>query len=378
MAKINRRKKTTPAQELESRLFETAQRNELIIKVTNDVMYDFDVVRGVVKWNDAFYEKYGYPKKDYESGLEWWASHIHPDDALKLEREYSEWFDSNQDIWEAEYRYLKADGNYIYIRDRGLLQRAADGSPLSIIGSFLDITAQAQLDRAKDEFISLVSHQLRTPLTVLRMYGDMLLSGYFGSLTGSQRSQVKKMTDASVRLIGLVGDILDTSRIELGHVVVNPVRTDVNEFIKMNIEGMLPMAAVKDVSLRLILDANKIVIPIDVIILGRMLHNLITNGIRYTKAKAGFVEVAFRHVSDGYLLTIRDNGIGISRSDKVQVFKRFFRGENSINVTEQGAGLGLYIVKHIAEAAGCKVWFKSTKGRGVTFYIHIPPEGMKA
>src|SRR5581483_674190 len=137
--------KDTP--EFERQLRETLERYELIFRATNDVLYELDLLTGTVVWNDALYTQYGYDKETKTTKLEWWTEHIHPDDALKLEHKFSEWFESKSNTWQAEYRFRKADGSYIYIRDRGMVQRGPNGSPLRIIGSFLDITQQKQLDR---------------------------------------------------------------------------------------------------------------------------------------------------------------------------------------------------------------------------------------
>src|SRR5690606_34029367 len=110
-----RRKNSTQAPELEKQLRETIQRYELIFKATNDVLYDLDLTTGVVTWNEALYTQYGYAKTKATNTLEWWAGHIHPDDALQLEDKMSAWLEGKTDTWHAEYRFKKADGNYIYV-----------------------------------------------------------------------------------------------------------------------------------------------------------------------------------------------------------------------------------------------------------------------
>src|SRR6185312_8079582 len=141
---------------------------------------------GKVTWNDELRGRFGYSRAEDADSLEWWVGHIHPDDALHVEKNLYEWFASDKSTWQSEYRFRKANGSYSYVLDRGFVIRDKTGEPGRIIGSLLDITEQRELDRAKDEFISLVSHQLRTPLSVIRVYGEMFADGLLGTLTKVQ------------------------------------------------------------------------------------------------------------------------------------------------------------------------------------------------
>lgn len=363
--------------DLENQLLETLERYELIFKATNDVLYELDLPKGTVVWNDALYTQYGYDRREPAGTLEWWTAHIHPDDALRLEHELSKWFEGNQDTWQGEYRFRGADGGYINVRDRGVLQRAADGTPLRIIGSFLDITKQKQLDHAKDEFISLVSHQLRTPLTVIRLSGEMLTDGLLGQLSSEQETYIRHITDASIRLIKLVGDILDVSRFELGRMIAEPMATNVNELLETCVAAVRPLAAQKGAIVKFNPDRSIGKLALDQTIFEQIVHNLLTNAIRYSNPKHGVIKVVFRRNADGYLLHIRDNGIGIPKAAQPHVFNRFYRADNAVNIEEHGTGLGLYLVKIMTDAFGGRVWFDSTQDKGTTFYVQLPVHGMR-
>lgn len=363
--------------DLEKRLRETILRYELIFKATNDVLYDLDLEKGTVVWNEALYTQYGYDKNEPASELEWWTSHVHPDDALRLEREISEWFAGKHNTWQAEYRFRKADGTYVYVRDRGVVHRGPDGSPLRIIGSFLDITHQKQLERAKNEFISLVSHQLRTPLTIIRLHSEMLTSGMLGELSQAQTAHIAEITNASVRLIHLVDGILDVSRAELGHMVSRPVPEDPNKLLNACIKEVAPIAEQKGIMIHFMPKAIPS-IPLDASLFGHIVNNLLTNAIRYTLPGKGIVRVSFMRNQEGYILCVKDNGIGIPRAARPHIFGRFYRADNTANITEQGTGLGLYLVKIMTEASGGTIWFESRRGKGTTFYVQFPRQGMVA
>lgn len=356
----------------ERQLRETLERYELIFRATNDVLYELDLIAGTVVWNEALYTQYGYSKDSDVEKLEWWAEHIHPDDALKLEHKLSDWFEGKSDTWQAEYRFRKADGRYIFIRDRGMVQRGSDGSPMRIIGSFLDITQQKQLDRAKDEFISLVSHQLRTPLTVIRMYSEMLTNGLFGELNSSQDEHVRQITEASVRLIQLVGDILNISRAEMGHIAPDPKPVNANLALQTQIQEILPLATKQGKVVRFEPDTKIGTIMLDRTIFDQIVQNLLTNALRYTKPNHGYIEIKFSQSKDGYLLTVSDNGIGIPKAAQDRIFDRFYRADNTVNIQEHGTGLGLYMVKLMTETLGGKIWFESKLNKGSLFYVLFP------
>jgi len=364
------------SQELEDRLRETVLRYELIFKATNDVLYDLDLQNGSVVWNDALYTQYGYTPDEPAGTLEWWTSHVHPDDALRLEREISEWFAGKHDTWQAEYRFRKANGDYVYVRDRGVVHRADDGSPLRIIGSFLDITQQKQLERAKNEFISLVSHQLRTPLTIIRLHSEMLTDGLLGTLSQRQKTHIEEMTHASVRLIQLVDGILNVARAELGHIVPKPIPSDANTLVAAYIKEVLPIAEQKGITIHFTPDTSLPPIRLDTSLFEHIVNNLLTNAVRYTLPHKGMVHVSFARNDKGYVLEVKDNGIGIPRAARQHIFGRFYRADNTANITEHGTGLGLYLTKTMTEACGGTIWFESAKDKGTTFYVQFPPQGM--
>jgi PAS domain S-box-containing protein len=367
-----------PARGLEDQLRETVQRYQLVFRATNEVLYDLNIETGAVIWNDGLFSQYGYDRSEGVSTLEWWAERIHPDDAFHIEEEFMGWLQGDKETWQTEYRFRKADDTYADVRDRAVVQRDQDGKPMRVIGSFLDITRQKQLDKAKDEFISLVSHQLRTPLTAIRLYSEMLGSGYFGELDKRQNDPVTHITDASIRLIDLVGNILDISKLESGHMVSNPTPVPINKLLELSLSEVQPLAHQKGVVIDFTPATNLNKVSVDSVIFGQVVHNLLTNAIRYTEAGHGRVKLAFERNDRGYLLTVQDNGIGIPESAQESIFNRFYRAKNAASVEEHGTGLGLYMIKLMLETAGCDVWFDSVIDHGTTFYVQLPKEGMKA
>jgi PAS domain S-box-containing protein len=358
-------------------LQDALKRYELIFQATHDVLYDLDLETGKVSWNDALYTQYGYSQRERVGTLEWWTGHVHPDDALQLERKATELFESASHSWSSEYRFRRADGGYNYVRDRGLLVRDRDGAPARIIGSLLDVTPQKQLDIAKDEFISLVSHQLRTPLTVIRVYGEMLTGGMFGDLTVEQAQWIKNMTNSSARLIDVVGDILNVSRLDLGRIRISAQQHDLSRLMDNCVRDVQPFADERQVTLALHLPKQPVMADVDDVVFAQIVHNLLTNAIRYTRPSKGQVDIELKSRKNGYLLSVADNGIGIPKSAQPHVFERFYRAKNALAVDVQGSGLGLYLVKVMCDAFGGKIWFETEKGKGTVFHVLIPRAGMQ-
>lgn len=357
-------------------LQQSDQRFRAVTQATHDLVYDLNLREGTIWFNEVLHNYYGYAKQDADNTLEWWTAHIHPDDALDLEIELSRLLYSDEETWHAEYRFQKADGSYVAVRNRAFVLRD-DGRPTRIIGSMLDITKQKQLDRAKDEFISLVSHQLRTPLTTIRLLSEMLADGFVGDITPEQREHTAKITGASIRLIKLVSDILNISRAELDRIKIAPVPTDANQLIQTYIDEQLPLAQEKGTVITFKPDPRLEQLALDPIALGQIIQNLLTNAVHYTKPSGGRVTVSFRKRPNGYTLSVRDNGIGIPAAAQGHVFDRFYRAPNTKKVEGEGTGLGLYLVKLITDTFGGNVWFESKLNHGTVFYVQIPLTGMQ-
>jgi PAS domain S-box-containing protein len=249
------------------------------------------------------------------------------------------------------------------------------GKPSGAVIVFRDISRELQIEKAKDEFISLTSHQLRTPLTSISFFSEMMASGRAGTLTSRQQEYAEKIHLSTTRMIRLVGSILNVSRIELDRLKVDPHETDIVQIVKDYIEEVLPIADSKNVQLSF-KGPESAVAKIDASLLGQVIHNLLTNAIRYSSDEEGGVEIELKQVDDDYQITVSDNGIGIPKNAQTRIFERFYRADNAVNMEGQGTGLGLYLAKMIMEAAGCRIWFKSKENKGTTFYLMIPKTGM--
>jgi PAS domain S-box-containing protein len=347
-------------------------------KATRDLIYEIDLLTGQLWCNDVLEEEYGYALGGTMSSRTWWHEVIHEADVPHMQTQLEQLVRGDGETWSIEHRLRKADGSYAHVRNRAYVLRGDSGEAERIIGSCLDITESKRLDRAKDDFISLVSHQLRTPLTVIRLYGNMLTDGMAGELAETQHQYASNMTNASIRLIKLVSDILNISRLELERLKIDPVDTDVNALIKQHLAELSPIADQRHIFISFTPDKDLPAIPMDATIFGEIFSNLVGNALRYSPEGTGRITVRFRKVRQGYRLTVADNGIGIPRDAQEHIFERFYRADNAGKVDGEGSGLGLYLVKLFSEAAGGTIGFTSTEGKGTSFTVQFPPHGMQA
>jgi two-component system phosphate regulon sensor histidine kinase PhoR len=274
--------------------------------------------------------------------------------------------------------YVKKDGSLLPVSSTAA-PFMVKGMPRGAIIIFRDFSHEIQVERAKDEFVSLASHQLRTPLTAMMLYAQMLEECRNGDLNDEQSLYLAKIKTSTERLQSLVTDFLNISKLELGRLDIQLKETDLEELIKIELSEIQPTLKAKSAGLTFNSPAKKIPKAIvDPMLLGQAVHNLLTNAIRYTPSDNGQVEVSLGYKDNAFTICVIDNGIGIPEESKPRIFQRLYRAENAIETQEGGTGLGLYFVKKVAEAFGGGVWFESQLNKGSTFCISLPHGSLTA
>lgn len=237
---------------------------------------------------------------------------------------------------------------------------------------FTDVTEKKRLEKVRQDFISNVSHELKTPLTSIKAMVEVLLEG------GAEDSKLRKdflenINQEVDRLSRLVSDLLLLSRLESDREFLNPVPTDFVTLINRAVSRFQPRAMKEGLTLSLDIKGEIPPLKVDVNYIDQVISNLIDNAIKYTPS-GGRIDVIVEDIGKGIKVSVRDTGIGIPKEDLPRIFERFYRGEKSRNLSLGGVGLGLSIVKHIVEAHGGKVGVESEIGKGSTFYFIIPKE----
>ena len=229
----------------------------------------------------------------------------------------------------------------------------------------------AEASRMKSEFISIVSHQLRSPLSNLRWAIELLMSGRLGKIEEKQTEYFRILKENSGRMEELVSDLLVVSRIETATLPLKKKEISLEELINKLISEFQPFARASNVEIEFKSQENLPKILADPSQLYLVVENLLDNAIRYIKDK-GKVKILLEKRGPNLYFEIEDNGVGIPREDQKYIFQKFFRSENILRYQTQGSGLGLYISKAIIERSGGKIGFKSEENKGSTFWFTLP------
>ncbi|MCS6889619.1 MAG: ATP-binding protein, partial [Chloroflexus sp.] len=265
-----------------------------------------------------------------------------------------------------------------------------------LLGALLvlrDITREVEADRMKNEFIGTMSHELRTPMTAIKGFTQLLAMGGLGQLNDTQREFVNTIYSNTERMINLINDVLEITKIESGSIDLEWRSLHLAEALSGVIAELQPQVAQRQHQLSISLPPGLPLIRADATRLHQILYHLLLNAIKYTPA-GGKITIAAREalnvdlpepvrstLSDNrryLLLSISDTGVGIRPEDLPRIFDRFFRADNPLKVEAGGTGLGLSIVKPLVELLGGRIWVESTVGEGSTFFIALPVAAERA
>lgn len=246
-------------------------------------------------------------------------------------------------------------------------------SVAGVIVVFRDVTQERKLDQAKDDFVSLASHQLRTPATAVKQFLGLILDGYAGDtkkLSKEQNEYIRLAFESNDEQIELVNSLLEIARIEAGTVDFQPKDTDLGKLVQKTVDRQKVLVRSKQQELVFTLPEPPLSASVDANLITTCLDNLINNASKYTPEKSR-IEVVIEDSGKQITIAVRDNGDGISKQGLAQLFKRFSRLDHSTN----GTGLGLFLVKLVCELHGGKVDVESHVGKGSVFSIILPKGG---
>ncbi len=244
-----------------------------------------------------------------------------------------------------------------------------------------------EIEAAKVDFVSLASHQLRTPLSIIKWYIDYIVSGDAGELKGDQLKYLKETYKANERMIELVNSLLIVSRIDLGTFSINPEMTDI-----ISISDEIIKKFKKEINskgINVVKDYDKLPdLSVDPSLMKLVFENLVSNSVKYTP-DGEIIKISIKKSDKDVLIKVSDRGCGIPEEQQPKIFTKLFRADNVKKIESVGTGLGLYIVRAIIEKSGGNVWFESpskesfdggkvnSKNAGTTIFIKIPLKGMK-
>lgn len=381
-------KNVTERHEAQQKLKESNERFEKVAQATNDVIWDYNVIKDKLYWGERFQIVFGHSINKKPPGLQDWRRHLHPEDKAKVTESFDHALvDTDAENWQMEYRFAKADGSYASVIDRGIIMRDDKGKALRMVGAMTDITqrktheeslkrlnkrieerarALAISNAELEQFAYVASHDLQEPLRMVSSFLTQLEKKYGEVLDEKAQRYIQFAVDGAKRMRQIILDLLDFSRVGkhrelLEEVPINTVLEEVQRLLHREISSS---------GARIIYENMPVVRAFKTPLL-HIFQNLIGNAIRYRKeSQSPMVKITAKKRKGEWLFAVSDNGIGIAEEfyDKIFViFQRLHRQDQY-----SGTGMGLPIVKKQLESMGGKVWLKSKEGEGSTFYFTLP------
>lgn len=332
--------------------------------------WEWDRSADVITWSDELYKIFGVKKTKSPMSFEQYLECIHPDDRKMLESKLHRASLKNMEFT-FNHRIVLPNGTIRYIRSDGQSVSDASGNVVRMIGTARDITEAKLLENAKNDFVALTSHQLRTPATIVKQYATMLKDGYVGDLNPQQKKFMTTIYESNERQINIINDLLNIARIDSGDFKMELARTDLVGLLSEITTHQSKKYKTKKQKLIFESIYKKVYCNVDSGQIRMAIENLLDNAHKYTPAKKD-VRIAIKRKRGHILIFVSDEGIGIPSTDIHKIFKMFSRIENPAVLQEEGTGIGLYWAKKIITMHGGTIEVTSEHNKGTTFTIDLP------
>jgi PAS domain S-box-containing protein len=277
----------------------------------------------------------------------------------------------NKEVFVGEIINKKKDGSLYHaeVRISPILDEI--GNVKFFVGLEKDITKEKDMEKHKDEFLSMAAHQLRTPLANISLTTEMLMKDIVGDVTKENKKYLKSIFIQTKNMSEMIQTFLNISRIEMGKFEIQLKTLNLFDILENLTKDIFPQIKSKKINFKKqyskklpILNADKRVIKI-------ILENFLSNAIKYSK-KGGSITLLAKENDHNIIIEVSDDGIGIPKEDQEKIFTKMFRAENASGLASGSSGLGLYLVKNLAEQAGYEISFRSKENKGTVFTVHIP------
>jgi PAS domain S-box-containing protein len=377
------------------------ERLQLATRSAGIGIWDWDMVTQTIYWDDNMRRIYGVPEvADTGEMMANWLDWIHPDDRIYTENMMRAAMQEERAA-DANIRIVLADGSIRHVRVIATILRNKDNIPQRMIGVCTDITKEriadiqraqteanlrqseehlrlinAELERAarlKDEFLANMSHELRTPLNAILIISESLQEEVYGTLNPQQRRALTDVVESGQHLLALINDILDLSKIEAGKVELQYSAVNIAAVCQASLRLVREQALKKGHSVSLLLPSDTLTVLLDERRLKQMLVNLLSNAVKFTPndGKIG-LEVSLPPGAEEIHFVVWDTGIGIHEDKLSRLFQPFAQLDGALNRQYGGTGLGLALVRRLAELHGGRVEVQSTPGLGSRFTVALP------
>lgn len=362
----------TAQKKTEHSLLESEERLRLALDAGKIGVWDWDIVHDTLNWTENVYHIHGVEDR-LPLTLHTFQDLIHPDDKKKVLATIDETLKGKKNF-DTDFRIITPGGETKWVSTKAIATYASDGTPIRLLGAVTDISEQKRLEQEKSDFLSMASHELKTPLTSMKIFIELLHAEVTKINAEKPGYLVGRVRDQANRLAELTGDLLDVSRIETGKLRLNKEDFDITELVSDTVEGIQPSTLVHQLLIKGRIKEN---ICADRYRIYQVLVNLLTNAIKYSPEGEKIIITLKDHARE-VEISVQDFGIGIKKEQLEKVFDRLYQVTDPEEKTYPGLGLGLYISKEIVERHKGKIWAESEgkhtskEKRGSTFYFTLP------
>jgi len=353
----------TARTEADKKLIKSEGRFRALLNASSDVVYHMNP-----DWSEMRHLEGRNFLADTEEPIKnWLEKYIYSDDQKRFKEAVKKAIRS-KGVFQLEHQVKQVNGVLGWVFSRAVPILDEDGNIIEWFGAASDITKQKELERQKDDFLGIVSHELKTPVTSIKAYAQALEIMFERKGDTKTAELIGKMDAQASRLNRLICDLLDVTKIQSGRLQFNEGCFDLNDLVREKVEEMQRLSEKHNMIKKL--TATKKIYG-DKERLGQVLTNFISNAIKYSP-QADEIIISTSSNTKEVTLSVQDFGFGISQANQEHIFEQFFRVKGAAHDTLPGLGLGLYISSEIVKREDGKIWLKSTEGKGSTFCFSLP------
>lgn len=347
------------------------ERLSLALKGSNDGLWDLNLAADTFYASPRTWHMLGYQPGELQLSTRLWEQVLVAEDLPRTRAQLAQTMLSRLDQFTSELRFRHKDGRTVPVLVRGYIQRDAQGQPLRISGTSMDLTEHKRIEQMKNDFVSTVSHELRTPLTSISGALGLINGGALGEVPPAMQQMLEIAYRNSQRLGHLINDLLDMEKIAAGKMSFDMHEHSLRQLLEEALASNQAFAAQLGVNC-VLREAVDVQVWVDASRLQQVLGNFLSNAIKYTP-EGGEVSLHCSVPDATHVrISVTDQGPGIAAEFRARVFEKFAQADASDSRQKGGTGLGLAITKEFIERMGGKVGFDTAEGQGTTFWCELP------